>query len=83
MTRSGAHLTRTARALLAGVTAFLLALSLPAHAALGTVLNEETLEPVAQAMLTIGNQVATTDEQGRFEHPAAKGSCRIVESSGP
>ena len=78
MTRSGAHLTRTARALLAGVTAFLLALSLPAHAARGTVLNEETLEPVAQAMLTIGNQVATTDEQGRFEHPAAKGSCSSV-----
>ena len=78
MTGSSTHLTRTMRALLAGVTAFLLGLSLPAHAVRGTVLNEETLEPVAQAMLTIGNQVATTDEQGRFEHSAAKGSCSSV-----
>jgi hypothetical protein len=66
------------RALLAGVTAFVLGLPLPAHAVRGTVLNEETLEPVPHAMLTIGNQVTTADDQGRFEHPAAKGTCSPV-----
>jgi hypothetical protein len=78
MTGIGNHLTMTARALLASVAVLLLALSTPAHAVRGTVLNEETLEPVPQAMLTIGNQVATADEQGRFEHPAAKGACSPV-----
>jgi len=68
--RSGALLTSTA--------AFLLALALPAHAIRGTVLNEETLEPVPQAILTVGNRVLTADDHGRFEHPAAKDACSPV-----
>jgi hypothetical protein len=69
---------RHPRASLAGVAAFLLALSLPAHAVRGTVLNEETLEPVPQAIVTVGKDVTTTDDQGRFDHPAGQGTCSPV-----
>jgi hypothetical protein len=78
MKGAGSQPTRIHGALLAGLAAFLLALALPAHAIRGTVLNGATLEPVPQAMLTIGNDVATADDQGRFEHAAAKGACSPV-----
>jgi hypothetical protein len=92
MTSSGSDLTNTLRAssaaggprrcrprpLLAAAGAFLLALSLPALAVRGTVLNEDTLDPIPQAIVTIGKDVTATDDQGRFEHAAGQGACSPV-----
>jgi hypothetical protein len=75
---AGAFGQAAASALHAGAAALLLALALPAHAIVGTVLNEETLEPVPQAMVTVGDRVVTADDHGRFEHAPAKDACSPV-----
>ena len=64
--------------LLTGTLALLVMLAPVAHALTGTVLNEETLEPVPQAMVTIGNRVVTADDEGRFQHPDPKDACSPV-----
>jgi hypothetical protein len=64
------------RSLAAG--ALLLGLAPAADALTGTVLNAVTLDPVPQASVTLGRQVATTDAEGRFTLPDGQDACAPV-----
>jgi hypothetical protein len=61
--------------LLGGLAALWLAVAPPAQALTGRVLNVDTLDPVPQAIVTLGREVATTDADGRFTLPDGHDAC--------
>ncbi len=80
-TRPGNTGWHAARWLLhAGIAAPLLALALalPAQALTGAVLNAQTLEPVPQATVTIGNRTLSADGNGRFASESTVEGCGAV-----
>jgi hypothetical protein len=60
------------------LAALLLGLAPSAQALSGRVLNEATLEPVPQAVVTAGGQVVTADAEGRFTLPGPHDGCAPV-----